>query len=71
MKFSFRAIIFLFSMMLPFLVDAQRAIPPHEGKWVHDEANVLSASTIGQLEQVLKLSAIHLRITWLYLLSIH
>jgi len=33
---------------------AQIAVPPHEGKWVHDEAHVLSASTVSQLEQILK-----------------
>src|SRR5260221_13907528 len=33
---------------------AQRAVPDHGGVWVHDEANVLSASTKAQLEAVLK-----------------
>jgi uncharacterized protein len=33
---------------------AQRAIPPHGGVWVHDEANVLSPATVAQLEQILK-----------------
>ena len=33
---------------------AQRAVPAHGGVWVHDEANVLSPSTIAQLEQLLK-----------------
>jgi uncharacterized protein len=33
---------------------AQRAIPPHEGRWVHDEAGVLSPSVISQLELILK-----------------
>lgn len=33
---------------------SQRAIPPLEGKRVHDEANVLSANTVEQLEVQLK-----------------
>lgn len=33
---------------------AQRAIPPHEGRWVHDDAGVLRPETIGQLEDLLK-----------------
>ncbi len=33
---------------------AQRAVPPHGGVWVHDEAKVLSAETVAQLEQILK-----------------
>ncbi len=33
---------------------AQLAVPEHGGVWVHDEANVLSASTKAQLEAVLK-----------------
>src|SRR6267154_127929 len=33
---------------------AQRAVPDHGGVWVHDEANVLSASSKAQLEAVLK-----------------
>src|SRR5579859_3605735 len=33
---------------------SQRAVPDHGGVWVHDEANVLSASTKAQLEAVLK-----------------
>lgn len=35
-------------------LSAQRAIPPHEGRWVHDEANVLSPSGIADLERILK-----------------
>lgn len=33
---------------------AQRAVPDHGGVWVHDEANVLSAATVAELESVLK-----------------
>ncbi|MBI3219290.1 MAG: TPM domain-containing protein [Bacteroidetes bacterium] len=33
---------------------AQIAVPPHEGRWVHDEAHVLSPSAVAQLEQILK-----------------
>ena len=33
---------------------AQRAVPPHGGVWVHDEAKVLSVGTVAQLEQILK-----------------
>jgi uncharacterized protein len=33
---------------------AQRAIPEHGGRWVHDEANVLSPQTVQELESFLK-----------------
>jgi uncharacterized protein len=33
---------------------AQRAIPPHGGVWVHDEAGVLDAQTKAELEYALK-----------------
>jgi uncharacterized protein len=36
------------------MAEAQRSIPPHNGQWVHDEAGVLSAQTIAELEQILK-----------------
>ena len=39
---------------LPLSLKAQLAIPEHGGKWVHDEANVLSPATIANLERVLK-----------------
>lgn len=39
---------------LPFVGFAQPAIPEHGGRWVHDEANVLSASAIAELELILK-----------------
>jgi uncharacterized protein len=41
-------------LCVSFLTQAQRAVPEHGGVWVHDEANVLSASTRAQLEAVLK-----------------
>jgi uncharacterized protein len=44
----------LFFLFLPFLVNAQRSIPEHGGHWVHDEANILSAGTISELEAILK-----------------
>ena len=47
----FLLLIFLTSSLLSF---SQRAIPPHGGEWVHDEANVLSASTKAELEAILK-----------------
>ncbi|MBT1689352.1 TPM domain-containing protein [Dawidia soli] len=37
----------------PFLY-AQLAIPAHDGRWVHDEAHVLSAQTVAELEYMLK-----------------
>lgn len=33
---------------------AQPAIPDHQGRWVHDEAGVMSAEAVAQLEMVLK-----------------
>jgi uncharacterized protein len=33
---------------------AQLAVPEHGGKWVHDEANILSAATEAELEAMLK-----------------
>ncbi len=33
---------------------AQREIPEHGGEWIHDEANILSASTKSELELILK-----------------
>ena len=41
-------------LVLPSLVFAQKSIPAHGGVWVHDEANVLSASDRSQLEAFLK-----------------
>src|SRR5690349_1280176 len=44
-------IIFLFSATV---LNAQLAIPAHGGYWVHDEAHVLSSSTVAELESILK-----------------
>lgn len=41
-------------LLLSVSAFAQRAVPPHGGVWVHDEANVLSPGTVAQLEQILK-----------------
>jgi len=46
--------ILLILIFLPLASFAQIPIPDHQGRWVHDEAHVLSAETIGQLEAVLK-----------------
>jgi len=44
----------LFFLSLSLLTLAQRAIPPHEGVWVHDDANILSPAGKAELEAVLK-----------------
>ena len=44
----------LFFLSISVVGFSQRAIPPHGGEWVHDEANVLSASTKAELERILK-----------------
>ena len=41
-------------LVLPLATLAQPAIPEHGGRWVHDEAHLLSASAIAELEQILK-----------------
>jgi len=43
---------FFFLLLIPAV--AQRSIPAHEAKWVHDEANILSASAKAQLEAILQ-----------------
>jgi uncharacterized protein len=40
--------------LLPVLAFGQLAVPQHGGIWVHDEANVLSASAKSELEMMLK-----------------
>ena len=47
---------FLLSIFLStsFFAFSQRTIPPHGGVWVRDEATLLSASAVGQLEAILK-----------------
>jgi uncharacterized protein len=44
----------LLLVLSPFICLSQLAIPQHGGKWVHDEANVISASTAAMLEAMLK-----------------
>ncbi len=44
----------LLLVLSPFLCLGQLAIPEHGGKWVHDEANIISASTAAMLEAMLK-----------------
>lgn len=44
----------IFFVILSVQSIAQRAIPPHGGVWIHDEANLLSPSSISQLEAILK-----------------
>jgi uncharacterized protein len=44
----------ILAFLAAHLAFSQRAVPDHGGVWVHDEANVLSASTKVQLEAVLK-----------------
>ena len=50
MKFLY----FFLLLLLPAAVFAQRSIPEHGGVWVHDEANVLSASGKAQIEAMLQ-----------------
>lgn len=44
----------LLFLSLSCLTLAQRAVPPHGGVWVHDDANILSPAGKAQLEAVLK-----------------
>ena len=49
--------LFLLSVLLAatvYTTSAQPAIPEHQGRWVHDEAGVMSAQAIAQLEAILK-----------------
>lgn len=48
----FRFLIFFLAITLS--AQAQVALPEHGGQWVHDQANVLSASTKSELESILK-----------------
>ncbi|HEX6889298.1 MAG TPA: TPM domain-containing protein [Chryseolinea sp.] len=45
---------FLLLVLLPFICLGQLAIPEHGGVWVHDEANIISASSEAMLESMLK-----------------
>jgi uncharacterized protein len=53
-KSVFRFTVILFILSISISSVAQRAIPEHGGVWVHDEANVLSATAVAQLESILK-----------------
>lgn len=47
--------VLIFSLvLLPLFSAAQLTIPEHGGVWVHDQANVLSASGVSELEYMLK-----------------
>lgn len=54
LSFPSRFVLFLLLVATSFLVHAQRAIPAHNAVWVHDEANVLSASAKAQMEALLQ-----------------
>jgi len=44
----------VFLVILPVVVLGQRSIPEHDTRWVHDEAGILSAPMVAQLETMLK-----------------
>ncbi len=45
---------FIFFLVISLSAQAQITLPEHGGVWVHDQANVLSASTKAELEAILK-----------------
>jgi uncharacterized protein len=47
------ALLFLFLLSSEIML-AQREIPAHGGKWVHDDAGILSGQTVQELESFLK-----------------
>lgn len=51
---SLRFLVLLILIAASFAGQAQRAVPPHNAVWVHDEANVLSASAKAQMEALLQ-----------------
>lgn len=51
---SLRFLVLLMLIAAGFAGQAQRAVPPHNAVWVHDEANVLSASAKAQMEALLQ-----------------
>lgn len=53
-SFSLRFIFLLLLLATSVVVHAQRAVPAHNAVWVHDEANVLSASAKAQMEALLQ-----------------
>ncbi|MEO7987962.1 MAG: TPM domain-containing protein [Chryseolinea sp.] len=44
----------IFFLAITITAQAQVALPEHGGQWVHDQANVLSASTKSEIESILK-----------------
>jgi uncharacterized protein len=44
----------IFFLAITLTAHAQVALPEHGGQWVHDQANVLSASTKAEIESILK-----------------
>lgn len=44
----------LFFLLFPLIVNAQLAVPDQGGLWVHDEANVLSASGKAEIEAMIR-----------------
>ena len=44
----------IFFLVTALTAQAQVALPEHGGQWVHDQANVLSATTKSELEAILK-----------------
>ncbi|HTH58339.1 MAG TPA: TPM domain-containing protein [Cyclobacteriaceae bacterium] len=53
-KSVFRFTCTSFFLVLSIVSLAQRPVPDHGGVWVHDEAHILSAATVAQLESILK-----------------
>jgi len=51
---TFARALSIFLLMLPVVVQGQRSIPEHDTRWVHDEAGILSAPVVAQLESMLK-----------------
>lgn len=54
MRFAYKLSLLALLLAASEFTFAQIAVPPHEGRWVHDVAHVLSPSTVAQLEQILK-----------------
>lgn len=51
---SIKIILIVIMALLGVTTFAQKAVPQHDGHWVHDEAGVLSPQTVMQLEAMLK-----------------
>src|SRR5688572_23442514 len=51
---SLRSVALILILLSGFVAAAQRSIPEHAGKWVHDEAGILNPQTIQELERYLK-----------------